>query len=77
MRGLTKVQDCLLGAGGSPDLRPNDAPGNAQPLNGTSAPRPDSPRAQLRKTLSKATRLYKNDSESETQQWAGAVGKLQ
>lgn len=54
VKGLTKVQDCLLGAGGSPDLRPDVAPGNAQQLNGTSAPRPDSPGAPLSKRLSKA-----------------------
>lgn len=41
VKGLMKVRDCPLGAGASPDLRPDDAPGNRQQLNGgTSAPRP-------------------------------------
>lgn len=45
MRGLTKVQDHLLGAGGPPGLEIDNAPGNTRQLNGISARRPDSPEA--------------------------------
>lgn len=49
-------------------------------MGGPLLPGPDSPGALLSKRLSKAntkdTRLSKNDSKSETQLWAGAVGNL-
>lgn len=38
VRGLSKVQDRPLGAGGLPGLRPDHAPGNAQLLNGMLLP---------------------------------------
>lgn len=46
-KGLTGAQDCPLGNGGSPDLRPGNTPGIALQLNGTSVSGPESPRVQL------------------------------